>query len=243
MGILYHNIAKAVALRTGQVADSVSASGFETLYAGSLASLLAGFEIPASELQRMVLAAVKNVASVCVSQKNPVFKQHLAAVTGSLADKADIATYSSGTSEWIGAFEGVFDASNHEQLLEKPLQTVRRYIRLIAANEILIPVYHFCFVGRTIRHTRTNVYLRGYKWDSATQATAYTNNTAVPIIPEAESWVIAEALAMAAQEGWFVQEAGTYQAIADAEKQRVQQGLMPSAALPAPGASLEPVAG
>lgn len=241
MSIPYLNIARAIALRTGQLGDAESAAAFEAVYASALSSAVSGMEIPLSELKRLVLASEKKLASICARQKNPILKAGLAAHTANLASGASLPIVDSNAKEFIGGFDGFFDATDLTPLTEKPKEVIARNLRRIMSNELSMQVYQFCLEGRVLIHTRTNVYANGYSWDYTTQATAYGASGNSPLAQECEIWWIADALANAAQEGWFSQEAGLYAGIAGGCEQDVRQGAIPQAVLPDSTASAEPV--
>lgn len=244
MSIAYLNIARAVLLRTGQLKDASDAATFETVYTSALASAVGGVEIPLSELKRMVLSACKRVASACARQSNPVLRQELDGTSASLAHKAAIPTTDSASDAWIGSFTAVRDATTNEPLTEKPKQTILREIRLYGASGTDMLKYrpmHYCFDAGQVLHTRANVVITGSKWNDATQASRYDSSQTAPLAQEVETWVIAEVLAQAGQEGWFLQEAGIYAAIAQACAADVAQGAIPARYLPDTTANIEPL--
>lgn len=242
MSIPYLNIARAVALKTGQFADAADAAAFETIYTTALATALDGFELPLSELKRLILASEKKIAAVCCRQSNPVLKIGMADKSASLLSGAAIPSIDDDTDEWIGAFDGVYDTTTHQPLTEKPKQAIFRYNRRIAASELRLVPFHYCFDGGFIFHTRSGgAYIGGYGWDYAAQVTAYGASGNSPLAQECEDWWIADCLANAAQEGWFTQEAQGYFQIAQAAAEAAEKGVVPTRFLPDTTASIEEV--
>lgn len=240
MSIPYLNIARAIALRTGQLGDAATAAAFETLYTSSLSTAIAGMEMPLSELKRLVLASEKKIASICARQKNPVLKAAMGGRTANLSSGAALPTTDDNSKEFIGGFDGFFGPTG-QPLTEKPKETILRNQRRLAEEDSMPQPYQFCLEGRLIFHTCGAAYATGYVWDYSTQATAYGASGNSPLPQEVESWWIADALANAAQEGWFASEASAYAGIAQGCEQDVRQGTIPQAVLPDSTASAEPV--
>lgn len=242
MAIPYLNIARAVMLRTGQLADAATAAAFETLYTSALATALGGMEVPLSELKRLVLASEKRIAGICCRQENPILKMGMADRTVDLASGAALPTLDNDSDEFVGIFGAVHDALTGLPLTEKPIQEITRINRLIASGFLRIAPHHFVFHDQMIFHTRAGgAYIAGYAWDYTAQATAYGASGNSPLSQEVESWWIADCLENAAQEGWFMQEAGIYSQIAANCAREAKEGAIPSAILPDTTASAEPV--
>lgn len=342
MSIPYLNIARAVAARSGQLADAVTAAAFETVYTSELSTALGGMEMPPSELKRMVLASEKRIASICARQKNPILKGGMRSQSESVTSGRQMPMADASGKEWIGtAVDTIVDDSdaNHHTLTEKPIQDVLRMNRLYTAGFLRIRPYHYALDGQTIHHTRASVYCIGCVWDYTTQAAAYalaatapaskaytqanvdttndwititahgfttglrvwavpvstlpsplTSSTdyylivvdankirfatslanalagtyvnlaspggasggtitpkdasgggSSPLAQECENWWIADTLSMAAQEGWFQDEASRYGQIAEMCKQDAIQGVIPAAVLPDTTATTNPV--
>lgn len=173
MSIKYLNIAKAVALRSNQLADASEASALEALYAGDLMAAMDGMEIPYSALKQQILASEKRIAGFVARLKNPVLKRGLYGRTANISHKGLVPDVDQNNYQWIGNFGSVIDASTGEELTEKPKQEVRRLRRLATAGVLQTPVLHYNLAENRLFHTVTSAYLEGCVWDYATQSTAY----------------------------------------------------------------------
>lgn len=240
MSIPYLNIARGVLLRTGQFADAVSASAFETVYTSALAAAAGGLELPLSELKRLVLASEKRIAAMCARSKNPILIGPLYGKTASIAHKGQIPLVDSNSKAFIGDFTNIVDASDNTPLTEKPKQVVLRRVRN-AGSFYKLESYNYCIEGNRLLHTRTNAIIEGCVWDYTTQDTAYGANGSSPLAQELESMWVADCLANAPQEDWFIQEAGLYAQIVSKCEQDIYNGLIPAPILPDSTASAEPV--
>lgn len=227
-------------LRTSQFADAASASAFETVYTTALATAMGGLEIPLSELKRLVLASEKRLAWLSSRSKNPILMGPLYGKTANIAHLGQIPLVNASSKAFIGNFTGVIDASTNEPLEEKPKQTVLRRVR--NANSFFqLESYYYCIEGLRLLHTRTNAIMEGCIWDYTDQATAYSASGNSPLAQELESMWIADCLANAPQEGWFIQEGGLYAGIVAKCEQDIANGLIPAAVLPDTTVNAEPV--
>ena len=242
MAIPYLNIARALALKTGQLADAQTAALFETVYTSALATAVGGMEIPLSEIKRMVLAAEKRVADVCCRQKNPILKQEMYVGSVDLDSGDEIQEPGEADEEWIGTFDGAYDSDDDTPLTEKPKQAIIRMNRRIDASELRLIPHHFALDGRRLYHTRPNgAYVGGYQWSMTERIAAYAASGDSLLNTSCEAWVIAEACSDAAQEGFFVSEAAGYANFAQMCKEDAVRGVIPSNVLPDATASIEPV--
>lgn len=243
MAILYKPVAMAIALRSNQISDAVTAAALETIYAGTLASALAGLEIPLTALKQTILASEKRIASVCGRQKNPILHGDMMSKTANIANKGAIPKKDASNKHFIGNFLGCYDAATDYPLTEKTKQEVLRRLNN-PGTFFKLDTNIFCIEVDMLIHTVTNAYLKGCVWDRATQETAWGNietTGASPLAQELETWLVAESLAMSAQEEWFHGEASIFRTVAAQCEQDVRGGVIPTAILPGTTAGAEPV--
>jgi hypothetical protein len=242
MSILYRNIAFAVALKTNQLADAVSAAAFETVYtAATLATALAGVEIPLSEFKRMTLASEKRIGEAIAMSSLTNYRSSLYGLTDPILSGAQIPRTDTNGSELLGAFSNFRDQESHTLLTEKPKETIDRMNRLYADGHLRIRPFHYHRADNVLTHTREGVYAEGCFWSYDTQSAAFDADGSSPLPQACEGWFIADILANASQEGWFVQEAGVYEQIAQKAEEDVKAGMMPAPSILDTTANSEPV--
>lgn len=231
MSILYQNIAKAVALRAGQLADGADSAALEAAFTGPLAGNMDGVEVPFSALKMAILASEKRIAQVIGFSSLSIYRAALQSRTIPLASGDDLPNLDQNEIEIVGELGGVFDATDNEPLTEITKQEIRRW-RRNASVLFRTPVYHFHKEDTTIIHTRDAAYFKCCVWDEQTQSAAYDASGASPLPQGVETFWIADVLANLPQEDWFVSEAGIYQRISYNCEMEIKGGAMPSAKLP-----------
>lgn len=179
MSYLYQNVARAVALRAKQLRGGDYAARDAAYLAVSIEPSLDGTEVTYGMLKHSILATAKEIAAMCANSSNALFKLPLASTRSGIADGDLIPKFDNNNIEFIGALDGFYDSVNDTSLTEQPMQQLSRRIDN-AGGFWKIPEYSFAFDGPVLRHTRTNVYARGYVWDSAAAETAFDLDPTAP---------------------------------------------------------------
>ncbi len=241
--ISYINVAKAVALRSGQLKDAIDAATLNTNYEGDLIANMEGVEIPYSALKRDILASEKRIAEIIAQGSNPVYRLALFGRTVDLPDNAQIPTFDQSGNEFIGSLGNIIDSYDDSPLTEQPKQLVM--IRRRNAGEFFrLSCYHYCIENGRVFHTRDSVFLEGCVWSEDAQSSAYDASDATSLSPlpqHLENFLIADVLANLPQENWFTNESGIYRQIATASEFALRQNMTPTASLPSTTSNTEPV--
>lgn len=189
---------------------------------------------PSSLVVDKLADAVGTFAEVIAETAEHPFRRYLADVTANIAHEAQIPNTGSGTSKpIIGIYGAVRDATSFDPLDVKPLEYVRRCVRLRASGVLVNPVYHYNRVGTYLYHTRDNVKIEVCVFDrDAERALILAEVTPGPgagnacILPDTlDSALVAEALANLVQVDEFIAQASYYKSMADAAKAQIRAGL------------------
>lgn len=223
MAVPYQNILKAVALRANQVQGGTAANR-ETYYsAATIQANLDGLEMPASALKQTILDVEAELANMVGNSTNEQFRASLAAQSSNLATGAAVPTTDSSGYAFVGAFDGLFDASTGLPLTEQPESVVSRY-NTNTGSFFKVNPYYFARVGSKIYHTVSNAVYRGCSWDRTVRATAYDVAGSSPLPQELAVLWICEVLASLPQENWFIQEGAFYRGFAAEKRSQIIDG-------------------
>lgn len=240
MAIPYLNIARAVMLRANQIGDAADAAALETLFASSLATSVAGMEVPLTALKLTILAVEKRWVERVSKCGLPHYIQALTGRSADLATGSQIPTVDNAAREFQGSLSSIRDSINGRPLTEMPLAMVlSRYPR--PQRNMVIPVYWYHRLGRILHHTRASgAYVEGCSWSYSTQAAAYAVGDS-PLPGPLEVGFVAEVLENLPQENWFVSEAGHYTNIRREVEESLATGVEPTATLPDSTLSADPI--
>jgi len=231
VGYVYHNLAKAILLRAGQMVDGVDADALNTTYSGLLADMAGGVEVPLTALRRDILAVEALVAAMIGQSSNAQLRMAIAGEAG-VSSGDDVPTSADTGGKFVGKFDGLFNDDDDTSLALMEGHVVDRRI----ANKGTF--YRIDLNGYYIDGTKVffqcsggDAYFRGCVWNQTQAETEYdeAGGTGTSVLPyQCELIVQNKVLANIAQENWFTTEAANYNAMADAAARDI--GLLPEPA-------------
>lgn len=176
MGVPYHDILAAVAMRTNAL-NGASAAALETTYnvrpltAANFQSTI----FPFTDYRTAILSAEQKLAQVIAPSNDEAMRAPLFTQTAALASGAVLPAVNSAGVSIIGHYGAVLDGTDTSVACTKqPVQVIRR--RLATPAIWKIPVYYFAYTGNRIEHTRTTVILECPVYDYEAQVTAFNAN-------------------------------------------------------------------
>jgi hypothetical protein len=230
--IIYHDLAKAIALRAGQIVDAVAAADIETAYSGPLADLLAGVEVPYSALKRDILAAEALVASMIGESSNIQLRAALVG-EGSVASGDQIPTDDDQNRPFVGKFDGLFSDGDDLPIPLRERSVVMRAIRNSGGFLRLNP-RGYCLEGSMVFFSNgtSDAYFRGVCWSRQHASDQYDVGAAGKSVmpPQVELLWQDIVLGNMAQENFFENEAAGYRAMAADNAQAIGLTMDPATA-------------
>jgi hypothetical protein len=204
--INYQHIAKAVALRSNQIEGGDAAAREAAYAAADISASMDGVEVPYSALKQDILAAEAELASAIGMDPNSVYRSSLMGESSNLVNESDVPVEDDAGVQFVGMFDGVYDASDNKVLRRKPVEVVQRRIDNPGGFWVR-DAYAYAVEGTVLLHTRQSVYFRGCVWDRDTQDAMYDLQSVSPL-PQELAVLWADLVLMGLpQEGWFQTEA------------------------------------
>lgn len=191
MPYYYQNVARAVALRAHQLQGGTAAQK-DTAYSVALISAsMDGIDVPYSALKHTILATAKELAALCASSSNPIFRAALAAQSDTFQDGDAIPTTDELGNEFLGTLDSFYAASMgigpsnppDVPLTEGTPQEVDRWNadQLRTTPFFKIQPYKFYRSGSIFRTTVSgDCLVRGCSWNETTQSANFDTSGTAP---------------------------------------------------------------
>lgn len=176
MGIPYHDILSAVAMRVNAIVGATAAT-LETNYniRPLTTTQFQSTIFPFTDFRTAILSAEQKLAQVIARSDDDGHRSFIMGTTLALASGAVLPSTNSSGQTIIGHFGSVLDGVDTTiQCTRQPIQVIRR--RLATPSLWKIPVYNYAYDGNRIFHTRTTVILECPIYDYATRKTVYNAN-------------------------------------------------------------------
>lgn len=231
MSVPYQQILRNVGVRMSALTGTQLVGANTTYDTAPLTSAqFKSVDWPFNSFRDAILMAESQFAQAVASSVDSVgigthpWRSSIAGVTAALANGALVPATDSGGSPIIGAYGEVVDAADGLLLFKRPWEMVQR---TKAETWRLYPLYYFCFVGRRIFHTRTNVTIGVCVYNRVTQLAAFAAGNM--LLPDAaEAGVTALAISLMTKDGAFAEQAAQYHTAAAEALALVTRGGVPN---------------
>ena len=201
MSFLYREAIRATAQRLNAISGDTP-TGVEASYTSSTFSttqLDNPAFTPTIVTDGILAAQAVIIKAICETSNHPWRGLYLSA-TSNLASGAIVPVTDSLGKQIIGGLGDVKDSVDNTGLTEiDDYDTIRRYIRGIAAGDHVNPLYYYSLSDERIFHTRTNVIIGVCTYDHAAELTAIATPSNPVKVPESVgSVLVSGAVAMIA---------------------------------------------